>query len=403
MNKQPNGLVETHYFNNKKYCISDSDAFYKILGHLYCIYWSIIVQQCNFYEIMKKMGHDEYECYEPTFEDIEKSLRFHSKNLDSRTCHLIYEQHIKTILKDKKQVMKDFYTTLENCNYKKITYIQQKLKYDFVKYTNIEWYDDKTYMPIYYYHSGTKNKKYYSIITYDGSSALYFDEVYKEQLARYYKADHKGCNKFVLDLLKPYFPMNGYTVNGDKVNLKKLCDNIRQYAHTHKNLIALTDAEITYFKFDLKQYINTCSKIWGNQEPAKKWIEKYLDDEGQFKKELERGGVLEQTGNNNKKIGTTSSKQDIGTYIMSLVSSKDDILSSCDELVEDNKIKDINKNILYNNNYITSLSQKEIQQLKSGELNIPWCRLSDELLESIRNEGRSDDPDFFKKLAAGEL
>lgn len=87
---------------------------------------------------------------------------------------------------------------------------------------------------------------------------------------------------------------------------------------------------------------------------------------------------------------------------MSLVSSKDDILSSCDELVEDNKIKDINKNILYNN-YITSLSQKEIQQLKSGELNIPWCRLSDELLESIRNEGRSDDPDFFKKLAAGEL
>ena len=47
-------LVETHYYIRKYNLKSlDENPFYKILGHIYCAYWSCIIQQCNFYELMR--------------------------------------------------------------------------------------------------------------------------------------------------------------------------------------------------------------------------------------------------------------------------------------------------------------------------------------------------------------
>ena len=343
-------LVETHYYIRKYNLKSlDENPFYKILGHIYCAYWSCIIQQCNFYELMRRVGHDEYDNFIITPEDIRRTVLWYTDKFKNCKYSLIYKQHIKTVLYNDEQIKKDWLEANSCENYKKIPYIQNKLKYDFIKYTNIEDYDDKTYMPIYYYHSGTKNKRYYSIKTYDGASVLYFDEVYKEQLARYYLADHKGCNKFILDLLKPYFPMDGFTVSGEKVKLKKLCDNIRQYVHNHKQLKPLTEAEIDYFRCDMRTYIENCGKLWGNQDYAKQWIAENLDENGndKFSCELDGRGVVSTDEVDNKKGITTT-----------VITTSDGVLTSCDKDVEDrrNKILKIEDNkISYKTD--TSLSQ----------------------------------------------
>ena len=105
---------------------------------------------------MRKVGHEEYEYYTVTPDDIRRSVLYYSSKLNVSPYTLMYKQHIKTVLSSDEQIKKDLIEANSCENYKKIPYIQNKLKYDFIKYTNILWYDDKTYMPIYYYHSGTK-------------------------------------------------------------------------------------------------------------------------------------------------------------------------------------------------------------------------------------------------------
>ena len=72
-------LVETHYYIRKYNLKSlDENPFYKILGHIYCAYWSCIIQQCNFYELMRRVGHDEYDNFIVTPDDIRRTVLWYT-------------------------------------------------------------------------------------------------------------------------------------------------------------------------------------------------------------------------------------------------------------------------------------------------------------------------------------
>ena len=271
-------LIETHYFPIKKKTYTKNTEYIngKIMINLLSCYWAIIIQYCNFKYIMDKLGYSEYADYTINDEDVKYNVMLNTSHLVNETCTEIYDNAIKTLFSNKSLVNWDITECYRLKSYLDITFVMNKINFDWKSLLFVD-NENKLFMKVYTYHTKSKNKQSSKLITYDGMYKLPISEYHREMLTRYFITDHKACNKFIGDLLSPYIPRKDYNVLGEIVGYQYLFDCIRQYKCRNK-LNPLNESELNLFKIEFKEYIETCTGIWGNQTEAIKYINEHRSE-----------------------------------------------------------------------------------------------------------------------------
>lgn len=271
-------LIETHYFPIKKKTYTKNTEYIngKIMINLLSCYWAVIIQYCNFKYIMDKLGYSEYADYTINNEDVKYNVMLNTSHLVNETCTEIYDNAIKTLFSNKSLVNWDITECYRLKSYLDITFVMNKINFDWKSLLFVD-NENKLFMKVYTYHTKSKNKQSSKLITYDGMYKLPISEYHREMLTRYFITDHKACNKFIGDLLSPYIPRKDYNVLGEIVGYQYLFDCIRQYKCRNK-LNPLNESELNLFKIEFKEYIETCTGIWGNQTEAIKYINEHRSE-----------------------------------------------------------------------------------------------------------------------------
>ena len=273
---------------------------------------------------MKKSNifSDEY-LVDITPKDLEKSVRFHSRNFitqDNLELKAIYEKQMQILFENESDVKSDIkeYTK----NYKNLDKILNSINFDFRELLITHNNYDGDFMKIYVYHSRTRNKQNNKCISFDGEYKTYFSDYHKEQFNRLYALDPKRFRKLMDESLSEYFPYWGYTAlgYGEKFGYKSIIDSVKNYVSRHKEEIEpFTEFEARMFEnCFFKEYINACKNVWENQEEAKKFIKEHIDSTTgefiNFEEDLEKDvnsslqvvnqsgniSVLDKENNNNK-------------------------------------------------------------------------------------------------------
>ena len=244
--------------------------------NLLSCYWAIIIQYCNFKYIMDKLGYSEYADYIINDEDVKYNVKLNTSHLVNETCTEIYDNALKNLFSNKSLVNWDITECYRLKSFLDITFVMNKINFDWKSLLYVD-NENKLFMKVYTYHTKSKNKQSSKLITYDGMCKLPISEYHREMLTRYFITDHKACNKFIEDLLSPYIPRKDYNVLGEIVGYQYLFDCIRQYKCRNK-LNTLTESELNLFKIEFKEYIETCSGIWGDQTEAIKYVNEHRSE-----------------------------------------------------------------------------------------------------------------------------
>lgn len=170
--------------------------------------------------------------------------------------------------------------------------------------------------------------------------------------------------------LSPYIPQKDYNVFGEIVGYQYLLDCIRQYKCRNK-LNPLTESELNLFKIEFKEYIETCSGIWGNQTEAIKYINEHRSE---FCDISVSDNFKENEKENNTENVLTSMSQDFTVAI---------------EDTTENELEPIETI-----GYFNPKKYKTDQEF--------WQSLNEPIEEKpkiTKNDKKDQDIDFFKKLS----